>query len=220
MDHFKFSEHAVGFDDHIDKSIIDYTAFTLDVVKMSRFFIESNTKVIDIGCSTGNLLSRMKEYNLKDNSIDYIGIEPVSEFEIPQDIKIYGKEFGKCLTEYDLSNASLVTSMMTIQFMNTHERQCIFDEVYKCLIPGGAFIFAEKTDMESSKINEILQNLTTESKRNHFSDSEILDKDYGLRNTMHRSTSSNLILRAKRAGFSHVEQIWQKRRFAGFVAIK
>ena len=214
---FKFEDHADEFDNHIDKSIVGYTGFVDDTVKISRFFIEPKTNVVDIGSSTGLFLKKMANYN-KIKSVEYFGIEPVEAFGEVEGVTILPDEFDN--VDFKDNSCSFVTSLMTIQFLNIHERTKIFNEVYKWLTPGGAFVFAEKLDMQDSKVNEILQNLVIEDKRQTFNDSEILDKDFGLRSVMHRGRADDFIYQAYDAGFKTCELIWQNRRFAGFVAIK
>ena len=49
------SQREEGFDDHIEHSIRGYTNLLDDIVSLSRNFVEDETNVIDIGCSTGKL---------------------------------------------------------------------------------------------------------------------------------------------------------------------
>ena len=41
-----------------------------DVVSLSRHFVEDDTNVVDIGCSTGKMTQRLLEEN-KDHSVKY-----------------------------------------------------------------------------------------------------------------------------------------------------
>ena len=50
---FTFAHREEGFDEHIEKSIRGYSQLMDDVISLSRYFIEDETKVVDIGCSTG-----------------------------------------------------------------------------------------------------------------------------------------------------------------------
>ena len=216
MTGFKFEEKAKDFDNHINRSIHGYSDFVDDVVQISRFFIESDSNVVDIGSSSGLLLSRLGLS--KKESVQYFGIEPVEQFDNLSNATIIKSNFND--VTFVNESCSFVTSMMTIQFLSKSERECIFNKVHGWLGAGGAFVFAEKTDIEDSKVNEILQNLTINSKRDFFSDGELLDKDYQLQVSMRRSTSDDLINRALAAGFRSCERIWMNRRFVGFIAIK
>ena len=57
---FSFAHRPEGYDNHIEKSIRGYTHLIQDVVSFSRYFIEDNTEVVDVGCSTGEFLSHIK----------------------------------------------------------------------------------------------------------------------------------------------------------------
>ena len=47
------------FDDYIEHSIRGYTNLLDDIVSLSRNFVEDETNVIDIGCSTGKLTEEL-----------------------------------------------------------------------------------------------------------------------------------------------------------------
>ena len=53
MADFTFAHREEGFDKHIEQSIRGYSDLIQDVISLSRHFIEDNTNVVDIGCSTG-----------------------------------------------------------------------------------------------------------------------------------------------------------------------
>mgnify|MGYP001194904524 CR=1 FL=1 len=56
MSDFTFAHSQEGFDEHIDWSIRGYSDLLDDVINLSPYFVENNTKVVDIGCSTGKRL--------------------------------------------------------------------------------------------------------------------------------------------------------------------
>ena len=60
MADFTFAHRQEGFDEHIDWSIRGYRNLLDDVINLSRYFVEADTNVVDIGCSTGKLLKTMK----------------------------------------------------------------------------------------------------------------------------------------------------------------
>ena len=63
MTKFSFSAVAKNFDNHINRSIRGYNDLWNDVISMSKYFVENKTNVVDIGCSTGSLLSEMHKKN-------------------------------------------------------------------------------------------------------------------------------------------------------------
>ena len=67
MADFTFAHREEGFDEHIEKSIRGYSSLMNDVISLSRYFVEDDTNIFDIGCSTGKNTKAMMEYN-KDHS--------------------------------------------------------------------------------------------------------------------------------------------------------
>ena len=64
MADFTFAHRKEGFDNHIEKSIRGYSHLMEDVISLSRYFIENNTNVIDIGCSTGKMTKALIDHNM------------------------------------------------------------------------------------------------------------------------------------------------------------
>ena len=60
---FTFAQRSEGFDTHIDLSIRGYSNLIDDVLKLSEYFVEDETNVVDIGCSTGKMLKAMINQN-------------------------------------------------------------------------------------------------------------------------------------------------------------
>ena len=63
MADFTFAHREEGFDEHIDWSIRGYNDLLDDVVTFSRYFVENESDVVDIGCSTGKVTERMIKMN-------------------------------------------------------------------------------------------------------------------------------------------------------------
>ena len=81
MTDFTFAHRQEGFDEHIDWSIRGYRNLLNDTISFSRYFVENNTNVVDIGCSTGKLTTRIMEYNNEISSAsNYIGVEVAEGF--------------------------------------------------------------------------------------------------------------------------------------------
>ena len=63
MADFTFAHREEGFDEHIEKSIRGYSNLLEDVISLSRYFVEDNTSIVDIGCSTGKMTKALIDYN-------------------------------------------------------------------------------------------------------------------------------------------------------------
>ena len=72
MADFTFAHRKEGFDKHIEQSIRGYSDLIQDVISLSRHFIEDNTNVVDIGCSTGKMTKALIDYNLDHCNFDQL----------------------------------------------------------------------------------------------------------------------------------------------------
>ena len=78
---FTFAQREEGFDDHIEFSIRGYNNHLDDIVNLSRNFVEDETNVVDIGCSTGKLTEALIRGNQSFcKHANYIGIELAPSF--------------------------------------------------------------------------------------------------------------------------------------------
>lgn len=227
MADFTFAHREEGFDEHIEKSIRGYSNLLEDVISLSRYFVEDNTSIVDIGCSTGKLTKAMIEYN-EDHCSDgnYIGIEIAEGFY--KDLENRADELKKHqvdfilddIRNYDFENCSLVTSIFTLQFMPKKDRLNVIKNIYKGLNDGGAFIFAEKTICQNALVQDMITFNYYDYKRKSFDTEDIMDKERTLRHMMKPNTWEEIGINLTKAGFSDVQPFWRNHAFVGALAIK
>ena len=228
MADFTFAHREEGFDEHIEKSIRGYSHLIEDVVSLSRYFVEDETNVIDIGCSTGKMTKALIDYNL-DHSQEakYIGLEIAEGFE--KDLDKRKKELSyydyvQFLSEddrwYEYSNCSLVTSIFTLQFMPKTDRRELLQNIYNGLNEGGAFIFAEKTICENALVQDMITFNYYDYKRKSFDTEDIMDKERTLRHMMKPNTWDEIENMLLSVGFSVIQPFWRNHAFVGAIAIK
>lgn len=231
MADFTFAHREEGFDNHIDHSIRGYSNLLKDVISLSRYFVEDETSVVDIGCSTGKVTEMMIEQNDFSREAHYIGIEVATGFSKDleeRNVKLkekYPKTNVTFYTETDVrgyifNNCSLVTSIFTLQFMPKKDRADIIKDIYKGLHTGGAFIFSEKTIADNSLIQDMITFNYYDFKQENFSAEDILTKEKTLRNMMKPNTVGEIEKMIYDAGFSILQQFWRNHNFVGFIAIK
>ena len=115
---FSFAAYADRFDEHINRSIRGYSQLRDDTVAMSRYFVENETMVLDVGCSQGTLLKRIKATNTQAPKACYVGIDIEPSFE-----KYWHVEEGLSYECADIRNwtgsmpLSLAVSLFTLQFI-------------------------------------------------------------------------------------------------------
>ena len=223
---FTFAQRSEGFDTHIDLSIRGYSNLIDDVLKLSEYFVEDDTNVIDIGCSTGKMLKAMIQQNSFSKSAQYIGIELEDEFVEgwKRDEKVnYVPNLcllNEDVRDFDFVNCSFVSSIFTLMFMPPHQRELVIKNVYNGLNSGGAFVFSEKTMADSAKIQDIRTFTYYDYKRKSFTTDDIMDKEKTLRSMAKPNTREELLNMCKAAGFNKIESFWQNHAFVGFLAIK
>ncbi|MGO8845564.1 MAG: hypothetical protein ACLQFI_09565, partial [Methylocella sp.] len=62
---FSFAAYADDFDRHIGSSIRGYDNLREDCVALSQYFIQKDSTVLDIGCSSGEFLRTVRDRNQK-----------------------------------------------------------------------------------------------------------------------------------------------------------
>ena len=121
---------------------------------------------------------------------------------------------------YKFENCSLVTSIFTLQFMPRKDRFDVLQNIYNGLNFGGAFIFAEKTVCDDSRLQEMITFNFYDYKRKHFEASDILEKEKTLRNMLKPNTWKELEGMLQCAGFKTAQPFWRNHMFVGAIAIK
>ena len=219
---FTFAQRAEGFDTHIELSIRGYSNLIDDVLKLSEYFVEDDTKVVDIGCSTGKMLKAMINQNSFSKRASYIGIELEEEFVAgwEEDTKPNLYFYNLDVRDYNFENCSFISSIFTLMFMPPHQRETVIKNIYNGLNSGGAFVFSEKTMADSAKIQDIRTFTYYDYKRKSFTTDDIMDKEKTLRSMAKPNTREELLNMCKAAGFSKIESFWQNHAFVGFLAIK
>ena len=228
---FTFAHREEGFDEHIEQSIRGYGHLLEDVISFSRYFVEDETNVYDLGCSTGKMTQRLIEANY-DHCTDasWYGIEIADGFQ--DDLEKRKEDIHKFdpnawvyfehedIRETYIHSASLVTSIFTLQFMPKRVRQGVIENIYTGLNEGGAFIFSEKTICENANFQDMLTFNYYDYKRKSFDTEDIMDKERTLRHMMKPNTWEEITEMLYDAGFKDVQPFWRNHAFVGAIAIK
>jgi tRNA (cmo5U34)-methyltransferase len=223
---FSFARFAEKFDQHIRQSIRGYEDLLSDCIALSEYFVEDGTIIFDIGCSTGTFLREVSGKNhVRCPTARFIGIDiedTFCEYWREKDADHLSLRVADIRTFQIPEQCSFVTSIFSLQFISPRERQIILNQIYEALIPGGAFVIAEKTLSKISKLNEMLTFIYYDFKRRSFSEAEILAKERSLRSMMKLCTEEQILSSLTAAGFtdSHVQCFWRNHNFAGLIALK
>lgn len=218
---FSFSNTADAFDEHIGKSIRGYHDLRDDIVSMSKYFVEDQTSVVDIGCSQGTMIRRIRDANDQAPDANYIGIEINDAFQphwVPERNLTYRVEDVR--QSDALTNMSLAISMFTFQFIPERDRLALMQTIFDNLTDGGAFITSEKIFSQNAKTQNMLEFLYYDFKRKSFTEKEILDKEQELRHLAKNTTESLLVTQLRNIGFRGVQTFWRNFNFVGVLAMK
>ncbi len=228
---FTFAHREEGFDDHIEKSIRGYNNLHDDIVNLSRYYVEDDAFVVDIGSSTGKTIEAMAIQNYKfAPRARYIGVELAEGFKIPMTNRMrhLSNAFPETeftfedmdIRDYGFYNCSLITSLFTLQFMPPKNRKDVIANIYRGLNEGGAFIFAEKTVADNGRFQDMFTFMFYDHKRKSFTEKDIMSKEVTLRNMLKPNTWDEISEMLYSAGFSYVQPFWQNYLFVGAIAIK
>jgi tRNA (cmo5U34)-methyltransferase len=217
---FSFAAHARDFDQHIRDSIRGLDDLRTDCVRLSRYFVQSGTTVVDIGCSSGTLLRHSRDANEPSRPfVRYVGIdvEPYDDW--------HARRAGNVRFEvrdarsFVFKNVSLAYSTFTMQFIPERDRPSLLRRLADGLVEGGAIIIVEKVHANGAWFHDMLRSIYYDFKRQNFSAEEILDKEQSLRGQMNPWSEARWEGELHEAGFE-VQRFWQNHLFVAWVARK
>ena len=219
---FKSKVVAKEFDNHISKSIPMYHHVQKLVCDISLFFLKENSKILDLGCSTGSQLNQINKIN--PHKTQYTGLD-ISKEMINYAKKRYKKKNIKFINEsvkdFKFEKYDLILSIYTIQFIETRYRQLIFNKIYKNLNWGGGFLIFEKIRGSDARFQDIYNSLYNEFKiYNGFLPEEIFNKTRSLFGVLEPFTDKGNLQLIQRAGFKDIVTVFHWINFKGYLCIK
>ena len=208
----KFNFNAVDdFDKHILFSIPNYGQLFTQVKDFVEVFQQDNTVVLDLGCSTGKLLTEVDKIKASYVGIDASNLIPKSteviEF-IQQDLLDYSFP----------QECSVVVSMFLLQFLHRKDRVPTLNKIRDSLTVNGCFIVCEKTHYDDPRIEALNNTNYLEWKRQNFTDKEIMDKSEVLTRSMWLSTQTELEKELAVVGTPVL--FWKSFSFVAYIVFK
>ncbi len=216
---------ADHFEAHVSRSVPFYAVAHDLVAQLSDYFIKADSRVYDLGCSTGTLLALLAHRHAVKPDIRLIGLDAEPDMIARAATKAQADdrlEFQVAdLVHTPLDPTDLITALYTLQFIPPASRQRVMDGIYASLNWGGALIHFEKVRGPDARFQDILTGLYTEFKLEAgYTASEIMEKSRSLKGVLEPfSTQGNLDL-LHRAGFRDVMTVFKYGCFEGFLAIK
>jgi tRNA (cmo5U34)-methyltransferase len=220
-----FDGISKDFESHVRKSVPFYDEGHKLVCSYADFFLNNkNSRIYEIGSSSGTLSRELLKWNINRPDIELIGIDPVA------DMVSFSKKHTQdkratfiCddVINVDLEESDLIVAYYTMQFISPSVRQQVFDKIYKSLKWGGAFILFEKVRGPDARFQDYGVQLYNDFKlSNGLDEIEIVHKTRSLKGVLEPySTQANIDF-LKRSGFKDISTIFKYICFEGFVAIK
>lgn len=219
---WKFDDTVVPvFDEHVRQSVPMYDEIHSLIGDIAGWFLIDDTNVYDVGTSTGKVIKTI--HNKYNKRVNFIGIDSSEEMcKKVIDENINAEILNVDVTDnFKFANASLITSVLTIQFIQEGKRQELINNIYKGLNKGAAFIMVEKVVGSNARFNEIWTDLYHELKlKNGLSEKHVFDKARAIRGVMKPYTVNENIEMLELAGFKDIDIFFKWNNFVGFVAIK
>jgi tRNA (cmo5U34)-methyltransferase len=227
LDEFSFTT-IQDFDAHIAREIRGYETLFKIATGIADAVIATGTNVYDIGCSTGRFLVTLAEKiaaekdTFRRRHVQFIGIEPNENFADchrgAPDSVTFVQERVTASTPFE--NASLISSIFTLQFIPIQERQVVVRNVYHGLNPGGVLILAEKVYSGDPEIDRLINDSHLDFKREVTDPAQIIEKDVRLRSIMRPLNLQDNVSLLENAGFDRHECFWRVNNFVALIAIK
>ena len=225
---WSFNEEVADcFNDMISRSIPDYNNMrdlTREIILQKVCDQEFN--MLDIGCSTGiqisNILSQC------GNNGHYIGID-TSKPMVERANKIFGHMnyvdiiCDDFITNKDICNYNydIITSSLTMQFIQKDVRQVAVNKVYDLLRLGGRFLMIEKIKGDTEYSDDLLVSIYRQHKINNgYTEQAIDSKNESLKGILVPNKDFENINMLKKAGFTVVDVYWRCLNFTAYIAIK
>jgi tRNA (cmo5U34)-methyltransferase len=215
------------FDDMVSRSVPFYEEMQRMICELAGDFARPNTNLYDIGCSTATTLLALD--SVIDPAVRFFGLdnsEPMLDkarqkaraANSTRRIDFITADLHK---ELHLENASVITMLLTLQFVRPLYRERIMKTLYNGLNDQGCLLLIEKLTSEDTIFNRLfIERYYDFKRRNGYSESEIAKKREALENVLIPYQVDENIELLKWAGFSHVELFFRWYNFCGIIAVK
>jgi tRNA (cmo5U34)-methyltransferase len=221
---------AQVFPDMLKRSIPGYSTMRDCVVRVAKPFLESANSekyFLDIGCSRGDVIYDVLNSLSSIGHVQVVGVDS-SKPMIDLATESFSRFTNVSFVHADATNMtitpgkySVITSVLTAQFLPLDTRQEFFEMVHSGLSHDGAFIVVEKILGETPKSQAFLvDNYHIFKKDNGYSEEQVEQKRKSLQGVLVPLRGSENESMLKDAGFSCVQRFWQCLNFAGWIAFK
>jgi tRNA (cmo5U34)-methyltransferase len=224
---FAFDQQVTDvFTDMIRRSVPGYETMLKSIAMYCMRYAQNNTTIYDLGCSLGAVAITAAEAT-KDKDCHIIGVDTSKPMLQKCQNIIDGKKLNKKITLNNadiatliMSNASVIVSNFTLQFIPKQKRSQVVENIFKGLNAGGVFILSEKFKGCNDSDSFLIDHYHAYKKINGYSNKEIQSKRKALQDVLVPDNIIEIKNRLTSAGFTKVIKWFQCFNFASFIAIK
>jgi len=225
---FAFSGNVASvFDDMLERCVPMYKEIQRMIIELAIDFGVDGTNIYDLGCSTGTTLLNLGQ-NVQ-SKVKFIGFDYSQEMLAKCRQKLVEHHFSR---DYELicadlnqgvhiENASVVTMLLTLQFIRPLRRDKLIGNILRGLNENGCLILVEKVLGEDSFFNRLFIKYYYDfKKRNGYSELEIAQKREALENILipYKLLENRELL--LKEGFRYCDIFFKWYNFCGVVAVK
>jgi tRNA (cmo5U34)-methyltransferase len=225
---FTFDRSVAGvFDDMVSRSVPFYGEMQRMIVEMAKDFAVPGSAVYDLGCSTGTTFANLHPH--LDAAVRFVGIdnapemlakcrEKLGSLGVDRELDLRCRDLNEGV---DVEDASLVTLVLTLQFVRPLNRNKLIADIFRGLRTQGCLVLVEKVLAEESLFNRLFINYYYDLKRREgYSDTEITQKREALENVLipYKLLENRKLLLD--SGFREVDVFFKWYNFCGIVAVK
>jgi tRNA (cmo5U34)-methyltransferase len=218
---------AEVFDDMVTRSVPFYQEIQRMICEMAREFAVPNTNLYDLGCATGTTLLLLDK--AVDPSVRFVGIDNSPDMLEKAQAKFVKNGLARqhelrladLNQEVPIENASVVTLVLTLQFVRPLYRARVIEAISRGLNKQGCLLLVEKVTTADSTLNRLfIRHYYAMKRRNGYSELEVSNKREALENVLipyRVEENRDLVLEG---GFRSFEEFFRWYNFAAFVATK
>lgn len=218
---------AEVFDDMVSRSVPFYGEMQRLVCELAKDFAKPGSNLYDVGCSTATTLLAMDEGVHPD--VKFVGIDnapdmlnkakqKVAESKTQRNFEFIVADLHR---EVPVQNASVVSMVLTLQFIRPLHRERIMRAIHDGMNEGGCLLLVEKITSEDPIFNRLfIEHYYDFKRRNGYTDIEIAKKREALENVLIPYRLEENIQLLQETGFKHAGVFFCWYNFCGIIAIK
>lgn len=220
------------FDDMLARSIPHYSTMRDLTTRVALDFLTPGSTIVDLGTSRGEALARLRPDTRPANA--FVGIEVAAPMraaarerfaDVPNvsilDVDLRDRAATRDALGHPRLPASVVLSVLTLQFVPIEHRAAIVEDVFHALDGGGVFVLVEKVLGSSARTSRLFVDTYHEGKvAAGYTTEDVARKALALEGVLVAQTAHANEELLRSAGFADVECYWRWCNFAAWLAVK